>query len=504
MRYLLVILFFASCFTFSKARDLPNIIVFLVDDMGLMDSSVPFITDGKGNPLKQALNDWYHTPGMQRLADQGIRFSNFYSHTVCSPTRASLMTGQNSARHRTTNWIRPDENNKGEYGPDQWNWKGLSDTTVTLPSILQRAGYNTIHIGKAHFGPLNTSGSDPLKLGFDVNIGGGSYGQPGSYYGMDGYGHIKGSRPHAVPHLEKYHGKDIYLTEALTREAKSEIKKSLSEEKPFYLYMSHYAVHAPFQADHRFLVNYSDSDKSAKAIAFATMIEGMDKSLSELMDLLNDLGIAENTLIFFLGDNGSDAPLGNQNEIACSAPLRGKKGSKWEGGTRVPFIAAWAKHNADNIWQKKIRIKQGGIQEQPGYCYDIFPTILELLDTPIPENHSIDGRDLSKLLSGRKDKNRTGKFLSHFPHWHRSNMFTTYRSGDWKIIYHYFPEAENTSSRYLLYNLKDDPSESHDLAEENPKRVRTLMLEMLHELESKSALFPVKDGVSVRPVVPEE
>ena len=145
MRYLLVILLFAPCFTISKAQDLPNIVVFLVDDMGLMDSSVPFITDGKGNPVKHALNDWYQTPNMQRLADQGIRFSNFYAHTVCSPTRASIMTGQNSARHRTTNWIKPDENNKGEYGPDQWNWKGLNDSTVTLPGILQHAGYSTIH-----------------------------------------------------------------------------------------------------------------------------------------------------------------------------------------------------------------------------------------------------------------------------------------------------------------------------------------------------------------------
>ena len=162
----------------------PNIIIFLVDDMGLMDTSVPFLTDAKGNFVKYPLNDYYITPNMEKLAAQGVRFTNFYAHSVCSPTRASILTGQNSARHRTTNWIRSESDNRTEFGPSNWNWRGLSKESVTLPRILQQAGYRTIHVGKAHFGPFGSEGEDPLNLGFDINIAGSSIGHPGSYYGI--------------------------------------------------------------------------------------------------------------------------------------------------------------------------------------------------------------------------------------------------------------------------------------------------------------------------------
>ena len=150
---------------------------------------------------------------------------------------------------------------------------------------------------------------------------------------------------HAVPHLEKYHGTDTFLTEALTLETKPRLTQAVKDGKPFYLYMAHYAVHAPFHSDPRFAAHYKNSGKSAPAQAFATLIEGMDKSLGDILDHLDELGVAENTLVFFLGDNGSDAPLGHQHAVACAAPLRGKKGAHYEGGMRVPFIAAWAKPN---------------------------------------------------------------------------------------------------------------------------------------------------------------
>src|SRR5258705_10189208 len=136
-----------------------------------------------------------------------------------------------------------------------------------------------------------------------------------------------------------------------------------------------YAVHAPFNSDPRFAANYKQSGKPANAQAFATLIEGMDKSLGDVLDHLDALNIAENTLIFFLGDNGSDAPLGHQHEVACAAPLRGKKGSHYEGGVRVPFIAAWAKPNADNAVQKRLPISVGAIQSQQAAVYDMLPTI---------------------------------------------------------------------------------------------------------------------------------
>src|SRR5690606_30596436 len=128
-----------------------------------------------------------------------------------------------------------------------------------------------------------------------------------------------------VPHLEKYHGTDLFLTEALTREANAHVEQAVQAGQPFFLYFAHYAVHAPFESDSRFAANYTDSGKSPQAQAFATLIEGMDKSLGDVLDQLNKLGVAENTLVFFLGDNGSDAPLGHEHAVACAAPLRGKK-----------------------------------------------------------------------------------------------------------------------------------------------------------------------------------
>src|SRR5687768_13617196 len=126
---------------------LPNIVVMLVDDMGVMDTSVPFLTDASGKPKRYPLNDYYRTPNMERLAARGIRFNNFCSMSVCSPTRISLMTGKNAARHRTTNWINPDTNNGGPQGPPDWKWKGLAPDDVTLARLLQGAGYRTIHVG---------------------------------------------------------------------------------------------------------------------------------------------------------------------------------------------------------------------------------------------------------------------------------------------------------------------------------------------------------------------
>jgi len=309
----------------------PNIVVFLVDDMGPLDTSVPFMTDADGRPQRYPLNDYYHTPSMERLAANGIRFSTFYAMSVCSPTRTSLLTGQNAARHRVTQWIRSEENNRGENGPPDWRWVGVQDATTTLPGVLRTAGYRTIFIGKAHFGPCGQPSEWPDNLGFDVNVAGCSWGQPGSYYGQDGYGHLKGNKRRAVPHLEKYHGEETFLSEALTIEAKQQISDAVASGKPFFLDFAHYAVHAPFQSDPRFGEQYKDSGKPKAAQAYATLIEGMDKSLGDILDHLEALGIAENTLVLFLGDNGSDAPLGPTHEHNSSFPLRAKKGTHYEG-----------------------------------------------------------------------------------------------------------------------------------------------------------------------------
>jgi arylsulfatase A-like enzyme len=482
----------------------PNIVIVLVDDMGVMDTSVPFLTDAQGQPLRYPLNDFYHTPAMERLASQGVRFNHFCAMSVCSPTRLSIMTGQNAARHRTTNWINPDNNNAGPQGPRNWNWSGLRGGDITLAGLLRTAGYSTIHIGKGHFGPREMEGGDPLNLGFDINIGGASFGAPGSYYGHENYG-LDGRRDRmAVPHLEKYHGTQTHLTEALTLEANQVLSRLVqADQGPFFLYLSHYAVHAPFQSDPRFAARYADSDLPESAKAFATLIEGMDKSLGDLLNHLESLGVAENTLVFFLGDNGSDAPLGHEHAVACAAPLRGKKGSHYEGGMRVPFIAAWAKLDANNVHQRQLPIAAESIQPQQAAVQDLFPTLLAVAGVETPVGHPVDGLDLRRLITGQTDPTRHEWFLMHYPHApHRSDYFSLLRDGPWKVIYHYFPSPASEGGHYQLYHLGEDPFEQTNLADSHPDELRRMMQQLIHQLQEHDALYPVsEDGKT--PVTPQ-
>jgi arylsulfatase A-like enzyme len=483
----------------------PNIVIFLVDDMGVMDTSVPFLTDAAGRPQRYPLNDYYRTPQMERLAQRGIRFNNFCAMSVCSPTRIAIQTGQNAARHRTTTWINPDTNNAGPSGPPAWNWQGLKKGDVTLPGVLRAGGYRTIHVGKAHFGPREYEGADPKNLGFEINVGGASIGAPGSYYGKQNYGAGGKRAKSAVPHLEKYHGTDLFLSDALTLEAKEHVAAAVRAGQPFFLNFAHYAVHAPFESDPRFAAHYKDSGKPPQAQAFATLVEGMDKSLGDLLDHLETLGVAGNTLIFFLGDNGSDGPLGHEHAVACAAPLRGKKGSHYEGGMRVPFIAAWAKADASNPHQQRLPIPAGVVQTQQAAVQDLFPTILALTGQTAPRTHVVDGVRLDTLLGGRRDPAREESFLMHFPHSpHRTDYWTSYREGAWKVIYHYFPSKASGGSHYQLFHLGRDPFESTDLASAEPAELRRMMQRLITRLEQHQALYPVDKagGAPAKPKLP--
>ena len=487
---------------FLRAADsppLPNIVIFLVDDMGVMDTSVPFLTDGRGKAQKHPLNDFYHTPSMEKLAERGVRFSHFYAMSVCSPSRLSLVTGQNAARHHTTNWINPDRDNAGPHGPKAWNWRGLQQAHGTLQHHLRERGYRTIHIGKGHFGPKGSTGADPARIGFDVNVGGAAIGQPGSYHGKDGYGR---NRSHAVPHLEEYHDTDTFLTEALTLEAKREISEATGAKRPFFLNFAHYAVHSPFQSDPRFAARYKDSGKPPAAQAYATLVEGMDKSLGDLLAHLDELDVSSNTLILFLGDNGGDAPLGHQHAVASSAPLRGKKGSHYEGGMRTVFLAAWAKPDPANPWQQRLPIAAGKTQSQVCNITDIFPTLLGLTGR-IPESAPVDGHRLDTLLAGKPDPSRPERFLMHYPHGpHRSSYFTVWRNGPWKLVFHALPDAKTQTGRYELYHLDRDPAEQRNLAGEEPETLARMVGEMAAELERHQAQYPTDaNGREIRPAL---
>ena len=490
LRSLLLVMLFSGLAGAAEKR--PNIVVFLVDDMGLMDSSVPFVTDRDGAEERHPLNDFYRTPNMRRLADQGVRFSRFYAMSVCSPTRASIMTGQNSARHHTTQYIKPESNNAGAFGPPGWKWSGIAAGDVTLPGLLKAAGYRTIHCGKAHFGPIGSPAEDPTSFGFDVNIAGCSYGQPGSYYGKKNFGHgIPKRQKRAVPGLEKYHGKDVHLSEALTLEINEAISASVQAGEPFFAYMSHYAVHTPFEPDPRFAGHYEGSKKPLAA--FASLIEGMDKSLGDMLDHLDELGVAEDTLVLFLGDNGTDAPVGGTHDVACAAPLRGKKGTHYEGGMRVPFIAAWAKPASDHPAQQRTPIQRGTITRQLGAVYDLLPTLLGVAGVAQPDKATIDGRDLRRFFSPGKVEQESREFLMHFPHQHRSSYFTSYYRDGWKLIYHYRPQKGAGRGGHELFKLSEDRSESKNLAGREPEKLRSMIAAMSAALEKCGAQYPLAD-----------
>ena len=229
----------------------------------------------------------------------------------------------------------------------------------------------------------------------------------------------------------------------------------------------------------------------------------MDKSLGDMLDHLQRLGVAEDTLILFLSDNGSDAPLGGEHEVACAAPLRGKKGAHYEGGMRVPFIAAWAKA-CGKAHQKHLPIAEGAIQSQEAAIYDLFPTLLSLAGIASPQGHFVDGAGLDTLLAGKADRSRREEFLMHYPHSpHRSDYFTVYREGPWKVVYHYFQSKAPDVSHYQLYDLAEDPFEPRSLAASRPEGLHRMMRGLIASLEKHNALYPVdRDGTPLKPKLP--
>lgn len=199
-------------------------VTFLVEDLGVMDSSVAFLQDDQGNEKRYPLNEFYGTPSLERLVKQGTRMSQFYAMSVCSPSRISLLTGQKAARHGTITWINPTSDNRGKFGPPDGRRQGLKQGEVTLASVLREAWYCMIHIGKARLGAIGSDGEKPEKLGFEINVGGGSMGQPGSSYGLEDYGHNNDKRTvHAVPHFEKFRGTETDLAGRKIEKSRGEV-----------------------------------------------------------------------------------------------------------------------------------------------------------------------------------------------------------------------------------------------------------------------------------------
>jgi len=475
----------------------PNIILFLVDDMGWQDTSVPFhtsITD---------FNKRYHTPAMEKLAAEGMKFTQAYASSVCSPTRISLMTGMNAASHRVTNWTL--KKNTSTDHPNEilklpeWNVNGMSpipgiENTVyatPLPQILKDNGYFTIHCGKAHLGAMGTPAADPLNIGFEINIAGHAAGAPGSYYANNNFGNKidEYTIPWGVPGLEKYYGKDIFLTEALTQEAIKALDSSMISDKPFFLYMAHYAVHTPIQEDPRFYNKYLSVSVPVVESKYASMVESMDKSLGDLMQYLDEKGISENTIILFMSDNGGLSAVARGGvPHTHNLPLSSGKGSAHEGGIREPMIVKWS-----NV------VQGGSVCDDYIIIEDFFPTILELAGISLYESvQQIDGISFVPFLRNTAQKNKNRKLFWHFPNnWGPTGpgigASSTIRKGDWKLIYYHSDQS------FELFNLKVDIGESNNLVNSEPVKLKELAMELSNYLRETEAQMPVikKSGKQV-------
>ena len=430
MKTLKIGLFILSVFLFSfsdskKTSTKPNIIVFFIDDMGSQDLGC------YGNTFNQ-------TPNIDKLAKMGARFTDAYSAcTVCSPSRAALMTGKYPAQLHITDWIAGHvKKNPKLLIPDWKLFLPLEEKTVA--EYLKEVGYATWHVGKWHLGEGDKY--LPTNQGFDLNVGGSNWGEPKKSY----------FSPFKMPNLKDDESKDYYLTDRLTDEAVKLIENQ-PNNKPFFLNFAHYGVHTPLQAKADKIAKYSkllkEKDPQKNPI-YAAMIESVDESVGRVIETLKNKSLLENTLIIFAADNGT---LMNS---ATSLPFKKGKGWSYEGGTRTPLLMYW-NGNFEN----------GSEFKQPIITMDIMATVLKSAGLKIPKD--VDGEDIKSLI---KNKNGLDRVLYwHYPHYHLGdNPYGAVRKGDWKLIEFY----ENNT--FELYNLKNDIGETKDLSMLEPEKVNEL------------------------------
>lgn len=488
----------------SAQESRPNIVLFMVDDMGWQDTSVPFWSD------TTSYNRMYDTPNMERLAKQGMKFTQAYACSISSPSRCSLLTGANNARHRVTNWtLQKDMSTdieSDEVSLPEWNVNGISMEEGTehtfvgtsFVDVLRRAGYSTIHCGKAHFGAEGTPGADPLHFGFEVNIAGHAAGGLATYLSELNYGHTSDGKPTSlmsIPGLEKYWGSGVFVTEALTREALSALDSVKESGKPFFLYMSHYAVHIPIDKDLRYYDGYIAKGLSEKDAAYASLIRGMDKSLGDILDWLEENGKVENTIVIFMSDNGGLAtqPYWRDGEpFTQNAPLKSGKGSLYEGGVREPMIVRWpGVVDSSSVCDRYLMIE------------DFYPSILEMAGMNQEMPAGVDGVSFVPLLKGTGDPSEGRALVWNFPNiWGNDgpgiNLNCAIRKGDWKLVYYY------QTGRKELFNISEDIGEETDLSGINPLKVEELSSELGKYLRSVGADRPSFKGSGMPCPWPDE
>lgn len=434
----------------------PNIVIILADDLGWTD-------------LACTGSDFYETPHIDKLRDSGMLFTQAYSNAANSaPSRACLMTGLYSPRHGIYTVNPPDRGEAKDRKLIPYaNNHELPTSYTLLPRFLKEQGYYTIHIGKWHLGN-DERGTGPLSHGFDINKGGGDEGSPYSYFFP--YCSQTGK---CLTGLEQGEENE-YLTDRLTEEAIKHIRQT--NNKPFFLYLAHHAVHTPLQAKEELIEKYKRKPAGSKHSnpTYAAMIESLDESVGKVIGALEETGKIDNTIIIFLSDNG-----GMLNGISDNTPLRGGKGNPYEGGNRIPMIIQW-----------KGKISPATTCDIPVIGMDLFPTIADLTGTTpaIP----LDGTSLKPLLMSTESLLPNRSLYFSFPAYlqnygklegFRATPYNSIISGEWKLIR--FFETNTTE----LYNLKNDIGETTDLTDIYPGKSLEL-LKQLNEWE-KSVNAPV-------------
>lgn len=463
---LIIPFLFNSC----KSAALPpeNFIIILVDDLGWRD-------------LSYAGSTFFESPNLDSLSINSIQFTNAYSSSpVCSPARASILTGKSPSKLNITDWIPGDDpKNRKLLGPKDFDHLPLEE--ITIAEALKEKDYVTFFAGKWHLGGGEFT---PENQGFDVNIGGSHYGQPpGGYYSP-----YKNNKIKDGPEGE-------YLTDRLTDETISFI--NANSNNPFFVFLSYYSVHTPIQPNKDYIKKFKDklhtiSNHEVKKRAlgnaqsrldqynpeYASMIYSLDRNVGKIINELKSKGLYENTTIIFTSDNGGLSTLENHNNRSPTAPtsvepLKGGKGWLYEGGLKVPFLLKPAKFN-----------EKGWKIETPISGFDIFPTILSMAGVKIKPIQKIEGLDLSDLING-KPMIRDELFW-HYPHYHGSGWTpgTAIRKGDWKLI-HFIED-----NHYELYNVKIDISEQKDLKDKYPQKLKELTTELVKMKAKTNAKTP--------------
>lgn len=442
----------------------PNIVILYIDDMGWKD--VGFMG-----------SRYYETPNIDRLAGTGIVFTNAYANGPnCAPSRASLLTGMYTPRHGilTVGSSKRGDTRLRKLIPTVTETI-LDPKFITIAEHLKKAGYSSAAMGKWHMGEDPETG--PLGQGFDINIGGTKEGYPKSYFSP-----YKNKNISDGPDGE-------YLTDRLTDEALKFMEDN--KEGPFFLYLSHFAVHTPIQGKEELKKKYEDKSPSDGHFdpTYAAMIESVDQGVGSVLDKLEALDIRDNTLIFFLSDNGGYGP------ITSMQPLRGSKGMLYEGGVRVPMIVSWPK-----------RIEGNATCDTPVMGMDLYPTILDVLDIPLSPGQSCDGLSLRPLLRKEPGKLDRDALYWHFPAYlgayvgmdfpWRTTPAGAIRDGDWKLI-EFFEDHS-----LELYNLKEDIGETRNLIDRYPEKAKELHQKLLSWRESVGATVPTELNPEYTGVIP--